>query len=473
VRSYSSTFDRYGSWRHDVSYGYVWYPAVAAGWRPYFEGRWTSIPSFGWTWVGTNAWAWPTHHYGRWGFSAGAWFWIPGRAWGPAWVSWASAPGYVSWCPLGWDNRPAVSFVGGGYYSARHDPWRAWTVVPHQRFGTGYVHASFVGGSRLDARARGAFVVRRAAPETRGYAVPRNSAPIYAAGTRRHSAPGPQRLGTGSDPDVRSGLSSRQGPRDGGPVIAGRPPALARERASTTGGPAVSATEARSPRGGPEPLRRSGPAGTGAPTSGAMESRGVAIHRGTPPPAFEGVRPRNTESPRLDVPGYRRAPSSTQATPRSAAPVQASPSVPQRQSPWDRPAPGAAAGSAAERAARLPARQPVAGDRAVPRAAPGYRPTPAYRPYGIERREPPSGPGPSATPRQAPERTAVPAYRPYGVMERRGGSSAPAPRTGPSRETSPSPSPAPSGREPGAQSRPAPAQGQADRGTAVRRSGGR
>jgi hypothetical protein len=39
VRYYSATFDRYGSWRYDGSYGYVWYPTVSVGWRPYFYGR--------------------------------------------------------------------------------------------------------------------------------------------------------------------------------------------------------------------------------------------------------------------------------------------------------------------------------------------------------------------------------------------------------------------------------------------------
>ena len=151
VRPYSSTFDRYGSWRHDASYGYVWYPTVSVGWRPYFYGRWANYPSFGWTWIGTDAWAWPTHHYGRWGFSAGLWFWIPGRTWGPAWVSWAYAPGYVSWCPLGWDNRAAFGFGHAGYYGGRYDPWHAWTVVPHQRFGYGYVNTSYVGGTHIDA----------------------------------------------------------------------------------------------------------------------------------------------------------------------------------------------------------------------------------------------------------------------------------------------------------------------------------
>ena len=55
----------------------------------------------------------PTHHYGRWGLSAaGAWFWIPSAGWGAAWVNWAVAPGYVGWCPLGWNNRPVRRLLG-------------------------------------------------------------------------------------------------------------------------------------------------------------------------------------------------------------------------------------------------------------------------------------------------------------------------------------------------------------------------
>ena len=118
-------------------------------------------------------------------FQPALWFWIPGRTWGPAWVSWAYAPGYVSWCPLGWDNRAAIGFGHAGYYGGRYDPWHAWTVVPHQRFGYGYVNSSYIGGTRIDARTRGAFVVRDTSPAFRGPAVPRQAAPIYAAGTRR------------------------------------------------------------------------------------------------------------------------------------------------------------------------------------------------------------------------------------------------------------------------------------------------
>ncbi len=138
VQSYATTFNEYGSWQNEPTYGQVWYPRVRAGWRPYYYGRWTTLRPWGWTWIGSDPWAWPTHHYGRWGFSAGAWFWIPGRTWGPAWVSWAYAPGYVSWCPLGWNNRPVFGFSSVNVYRGhRYDPWNAWTVVPHRGFGRG------------------------------------------------------------------------------------------------------------------------------------------------------------------------------------------------------------------------------------------------------------------------------------------------------------------------------------------------
>src|SRR6185436_45467 len=39
VRPYSTSFDQYGSWQYDSSYGNVWYPTVASTWRPYYYGR--------------------------------------------------------------------------------------------------------------------------------------------------------------------------------------------------------------------------------------------------------------------------------------------------------------------------------------------------------------------------------------------------------------------------------------------------
>ncbi len=182
VQTYASTFNQYGSWQIEPTYGRVWYPRVHPGWRPYFHGRWTTLRPWGWTWIGSDPWAWPTHHFGRWGVSAGGWFWIPGRTWGPAWVSWAVAPGFVSWCPLGWNNRAVFGFSHvSGFGSSR---WNAWTVVPRQGFGRGFVNLTVVNSTRIDVRTRNSFVVRDAAPDFQGYAVPRSSAPIRSAGGR-------------------------------------------------------------------------------------------------------------------------------------------------------------------------------------------------------------------------------------------------------------------------------------------------
>ena len=123
VRSYSNTFDSYGSWDYYEPAGsYVWYPTVSTGWYPYWQGRWSYTNYYGWFWVGIDYWSWPTHHYGYWGINHGRWYWAPGSYWAPAWVSWYSAPGYVGWCPLGYGGVPVVAF---------HSPYyNAWTVIP-------------------------------------------------------------------------------------------------------------------------------------------------------------------------------------------------------------------------------------------------------------------------------------------------------------------------------------------------------
>ncbi len=46
LQTYGSSFDQNGSWQNEPSYGNVWYPtAVAADWRPYYDGYWSSYPS--------------------------------------------------------------------------------------------------------------------------------------------------------------------------------------------------------------------------------------------------------------------------------------------------------------------------------------------------------------------------------------------------------------------------------------------
>jgi hypothetical protein len=204
LRSYGPVLDRYGRWDHVAPYGAVWVPSVGVSWRPYYDGSWAHT-RYGWTWYGVDRWAWPTHHYGRWGFSGAFWYWIPTKVWGPAWVSWAFGPSYVSWAPLGFDNRPVVGFSGRPdhpIYAPHFSPWRAWTVVPRDRFGPrSPVRASAVDGDRLDEGARRAMVVQNRPPASPvGGALPRTS-PSIAGGS-----PGARRGPVETD---RPGLARR------------------------------------------------------------------------------------------------------------------------------------------------------------------------------------------------------------------------------------------------------------------------
>jgi hypothetical protein len=165
LRAYGGAFDKNGAWRQkEPGYGWVWYPQVAAGWRPYYDGFWEPY-DWGWTWVGAGAWAWPTHHYGRWGHDTRGWFWIPGSLWSPAWVSWGVGLDYLSWCALGRDDRPVSGFAVG----SRRGPSLGWTVVPQHDFGQGRRVPTFaLRGERLSQLKPGAFSLRRNGPDLPG-----------------------------------------------------------------------------------------------------------------------------------------------------------------------------------------------------------------------------------------------------------------------------------------------------------------
>jgi uncharacterized protein DUF6600/FecR-like protein len=410
VQPYAPAFDQYGSWQYNTSYGYVWYPSVAVGWRPYYYGRWVPYRPYGWTWVGAGPWAWPTHHYGRWGFSAGSWFWIPGRTWGPAWVSWAYAPGYVSWCPLGWNNRAVLSFG----FNFGYDPWRAWTVLPYGHFGHGYVHVNYVGGYGFNAHTRGAFVPRYTAPAYRGYAVPRSSTPIYVAGTARPRGQG-STVYTNLDPNAsRVGQGGRR-------VIVGEPRSRVTE--VTPGSPTTGERSRAVVRGVPaQPATSSVPS---QPTYGTAVDRSRAAT-----PATGG----NTSV--SDDRYARRPPPADSGDPRNATDSRT------RAVPRSYPSYGT-------RAPEMPRAGMITGPGSVtiPRAGPEVaRPAaPEYRPYGygVERRAPgmdrPSAPPPpSSAPPAAREYHANPgANRAAPAPENRGGGSS-QPQGGRSRGGQPS-----------------------------------
>lgn len=184
ISYYGGVLDRHGDWGYEPTVGYVWYPRVDVAWQPYAVGRWSFVGAYGWVWVGGDRWAWPTHHYGRWGHSGRRYYWIPGRRWAPAWVSWTSAPGYVGWCPLGFDNRPIVS-VSIGVSSG----WRGWSYVPATSFHTRVVVAH---RGRYAPPRNARFVEDYRAPVRPAGLVARNTAGLRGPGASRTSVAVPR-----------------------------------------------------------------------------------------------------------------------------------------------------------------------------------------------------------------------------------------------------------------------------------------
>ena len=425
------------------TYGYVWYPArqrrlAAVLPRPLGElsgataGRGSA----------RDPWAWPTHHYGRWGFSAGAWFWIPGRTWAPAWVSWAYAPGYVSWCPLGWNNRPVLQFVQPYYGGGHYDPGTRWTVVPQRALRRGYVqHQLRRRRAHRRADARRVRRPRRGAPQVHGgYAVPRNAAPIRVAGSRgpaRHSAvrrrdesrdhAGPRRATAAPSPP--GGQLAR--PSGAASLTVPEParhsaPAGAAARPLARGAPAAAAgTDART-SGRPEVIR-GGVASTRPPQSADADRDGRRADTLPAPSRGSAASPeaiQRTAAPRAQT-----------AAPRTFDPRERArlPRRPCRARPISRA--DATRGAAATRTpvAGVPAERPagaahVVNDDRRTAPAPGYRSRRRARPRRPDRtarrhlRSRPRAP-------QPPPRARVP---PYGGEERRAARrpGRPAPRAG-------------------------------------------
>jgi hypothetical protein len=420
VQPYAATFSQYGSWNYLPTYGHVWYPRVNYGWRPYYYGRWSTLRPWGWTWIGSDPWAWPTHHYGRWGFSAGTWFWIPGRHWGPAWVSWAYAPNYISWCPLGWNNLPVIGFSSHYFHGGRRwDPWHAWTVVPHHRFATGFVNAHVVHGSTFTPRVRNTFVVRDTAPDFRGHAVPRSTAPITAIGTRSVSAARSNpaapnvlpRAAVGATRPSAGGADAnatfRRRGSDGAPLTGPGYPAPARE-------PRASAAAPRSRAGAPaigDATRQGSAVARERGVPAVTPEAGVRAEPRATPRGVEPTSPSISDAPsRRAVPQYRVPSVDYGVPPNNSAPVMTGRPDSGRAVPrggQDGSAPPSYGGPPPGREMRggPPPAGSVGAPRAVPRSAPdgpsgppaGSRSSP-----GAERSAPSgppqSGPPPSAAP---------------------------------------------------------------------------
>ena len=150
----------YGHWEWVADYGRVWVPAVAPGWRPYVYGRWM-LTEWGWTWVSDDPWAWAAYHYGTWGFTGGVgWFWVPGRVWAPAWVTWRWGFGYCAWAPIGPHGFAGFGFRHPGWVAVRAEHFTQPIpvhVVAVQQTGVIVQRASPLGSPRAMPSRGGAF----------------------------------------------------------------------------------------------------------------------------------------------------------------------------------------------------------------------------------------------------------------------------------------------------------------------------
>jgi hypothetical protein len=394
LRVHGSAFDRNGQWQYDASSGYVWYPAVTPDWRPYYNGYWEPIRPYGWTWIGTELWSWPTHHYGRWGHSRIGWYWIPGRTFGPAWVSWGAANGYVSWCPLGFDNRPVFAFSLGSSH-----PSPGWVVVPRTHFGIHGAYASRYAVAPHHVPPHTAFVTQSVPP----IAVPRDMGRRALLGDlarRQRDAVATQRSDAASRRSGEAGGMAVPRNRVAAPAAAGAPlsgTAISRQL-SADAQPRHAVPAVRSPQMW-DPSRSSidTPRAVRLPDQRSMP----VVPRVTPPISTAVPRVQTAAPAANDVPRFR-SPATMYGLPRDARPPgYGAPQAIPRSMP-----PGSIAPQAPPPAANdVPRFRSPATMYGVPRGAapPGYS-----APQAMPRLGQPSGIAPSspgavpAPPRMAP-----------------------------------------------------------------------
>jgi len=105
----------YGQWVEVPGAGLCWQPAVALGWRPYYDGGHWVYTDEGWYWQSEYPWGDIAFHYGRWSYTPPyGWLWAPAFDFAPAWVVWRHTDEYCGWAPL-----PFGTVLVGGEWSFR------------------------------------------------------------------------------------------------------------------------------------------------------------------------------------------------------------------------------------------------------------------------------------------------------------------------------------------------------------------
>jgi hypothetical protein len=181
LTDFRATLDPHGTWAEDPTYGTVWVPnpaEVGPDFSPYeTAGHWEYDDS-DYVWVSDYDWGWGPFHYGRWMYGPAGWFWIPGRVYAPAWVSWRlGGPDfwYVGWAPMApafyWRGgvafgvAPMVVAPAGFYYCAHGDMFASSIgghVVARAEVATVAEHTQAYGG--------GGAAMRGPAPQALGIA---------------------------------------------------------------------------------------------------------------------------------------------------------------------------------------------------------------------------------------------------------------------------------------------------------------
>jgi hypothetical protein len=374
LRYAAAPLARYGEWIDHEGSAY-WRPRVAAGWRPYWQGRWTYLPS-GLTWVSSEPWGWVPYHYGTWEYLPDyGWVWQPGAVWAPAWVYWYWGPSYVGWCPTGYYTHFYAGQFGldfgfrSGLYGWAGGDWEfdRWSFVPTTYFSDGY-REGYRHGYRDGRR------------DVRRYAVPadrfRNGRPLERGLITTDTKPlrpdtwkNPQavlsalRNGHGGElPDVTPFIARKPGPSlpdavahavraenprvlDGTPL---RPGTLGHRPPRAGNGPSAPSVQGAEPgRNGRPPAVLPGRPDRGAPNprAGGGDPAYRGDHGGRPvvrerppivrPPSADGGAPRPDRRP----PVYEGRPERIDRRPPAEAPRSPAPPVvrerpaPERQPP--------------------------------------------------------------------------------------------------------------------------------------------
>ena len=194
--------------------------------------------------------------------------------------------------------------------------------MPHQRFGYGYVNSSYIGGTHIDAQySRRVRRPRRLAIVPRGRRAERRCTDLRC---RNPQGASPARVPVTAASRFRAGPTrdSRATARGGAPEApragaADDAAAVFRSRRPSSASSGVGyPPAARAPRESADVIGRMGTPRETAGSSRSADTADIPVHRGAVPRQPDGSQAApGPDRGRLEVPGYRRAPSASQTAP--------------------------------------------------------------------------------------------------------------------------------------------------------------